>query len=175
MMHASPVELPSVAPKLENAGRLAMEPLLGSFYQHREMLYSRRAFANAVSRYAAKLATEMSVLGAVARHAAEVNDSDPGSVKNTYTPSKPPQPLLRGVERGGRRGGGRPRGSVAAAGVAAGRPRRQGQPLWQRPGGKVGAATSSPSDRRQGAVWSGDQKGVREGLRRSSAVEPSRE
>ena len=49
MMHAlSEVELPSVAPKLENAGRLSMEPLLGSFYQHREVLYSRRALANAV-------------------------------------------------------------------------------------------------------------------------------
>ena len=62
-MHAlSMVELPLANPPLENAGKLSMDSLQGSFYHHRELLYSRRALACSVSRYAATLAAEMSNL-----------------------------------------------------------------------------------------------------------------
>jgi len=93
MKELSDVELPAVKPELENAGKLQDDPLLGSFYHHRELLYARRALACAVSRFTAKLADQMVDLEDVAAEEAAKQAAEKEAVlaaNRTSAPARKP-------------------------------------------------------------------------------------
>ena len=140
--------LPVTTPPLENAGKLLLDGLQGSFYHHRELLMSRRSLACAVSYFAADLTVKVNKFEEL--HGINAKEKEP---EEEVKPKPGGSPLMKGPP--GMAG----KGKKSVTGGPGG-----GNPLKPFGGGGGGGEKSPPRAIRKGKnEWAGAAKALEAG------------